>query len=79
MLVILMVSLMLVNLNTDHADTEADLCIRLMSLCCNLRKKSTISKRTSNQRYFNKDKFSGGNFFNFAMTSKIWLKICVLM
>ena len=33
MLVILMVILMLLNLNTCYADT--DLCIRIMSLCCN--------------------------------------------
>ena len=32
MLVILM--LMLLNLNTGYADTDADLCIRIMPLCC---------------------------------------------
>ena len=26
--------LMLQNLNTGYADTDADLCIRIMSLCC---------------------------------------------
>ena len=26
--------LMLPNLNIGHADTDADLCIRIMSLCC---------------------------------------------
>ena len=36
MLVILMLILMLLNLNTGYADTDADLCIRIMSLCCNL-------------------------------------------
>ena len=34
MLVILMLILMLLNLNTGYADTDADLCIRIMSLCC---------------------------------------------
>ena len=34
MLVILMLILMLVNLNTCYFDTDADLCIRIMSLCC---------------------------------------------
>ena len=34
MLVILMLILMLLNLNTDYADTDADLCIRIMPLCC---------------------------------------------
>ena len=33
MLVILMLILMLLNLNTGYADTDADLCIRSMSLC----------------------------------------------
>ena len=35
MLVILMLILVLLNLNTGYADTDADLCIRIMSLCCN--------------------------------------------
>ena len=34
MLVILMLILMLFNLNTGYADTDADLCIKIMSLCC---------------------------------------------
>ena len=34
MLVILMLILMLINLNTGYVDTYADLCIRIMSLCC---------------------------------------------
>ena len=34
MLVILMLILMLPNLNTGYADTDADLCIRNMSVCC---------------------------------------------
>ena len=34
MLFILMLILVLLNLNTGYADTEADLCIRIMSLCC---------------------------------------------
>ena len=34
MLVFLMLILMLLNLNTGYADTDADLCIRIMSLCC---------------------------------------------
>ena len=33
-LVILMLILMLLNLNTGYADTDADLCIKIMSLCC---------------------------------------------
>ena len=33
MLVILMLILMLLNLNTGYADTDADLCIRIISLC----------------------------------------------
>ena len=36
MLVILMLILMLLNLNTGYADTYADLCIRIMSLCCTI-------------------------------------------
>ena len=31
---ILMLILMLLNLNTGYDDTDADLCIRIMSLCC---------------------------------------------
>ena len=34
MLVILMLTLLLLNLNTSYADTCANLCIRMMSLCC---------------------------------------------
>ena len=34
MLVILMLILMLLNLNTGYADTDADICFRIMSLCC---------------------------------------------
>ena len=34
MLVILMLILVLLNLNTDYNDTDADLCIRIISLCC---------------------------------------------
>ena len=34
MLVILMLILMLINLNTGYADTDADLCIRIMPLRC---------------------------------------------
>ena len=34
MLVILMLILMLLNLNTGYAETNADLCIRIMSLYC---------------------------------------------
>ena len=34
MLVILMLILMLLNLNTGYADTDADLCIKIMSFCC---------------------------------------------
>ena len=34
MLFILMLILMLLNLNTGYADTDADLCIIIMSLCC---------------------------------------------
>ena len=34
MLVILMLILILLNLNTGFADTDADSCIRIMSLCC---------------------------------------------
>ena len=34
MLVILMPILMLHNLKTGYADTDADLCIRIISLCC---------------------------------------------
>ena len=33
-LVALMLILMLLNLNTGYADTDADLCIRIMSSCC---------------------------------------------
>ena len=29
-----MLILMLLNLNTDYTDSDADLCIRIMSLCC---------------------------------------------
>ena len=31
-----MLILMLLNLNTGYADTDADICIRIMSLCCNM-------------------------------------------
>mgnify|MGYP003692050689 CR=1 FL=1 len=34
MLVILLLILMLLNLNKGYVDTDADLCIRIMSLCC---------------------------------------------
>ena len=34
MLVILMLIVMLLNLNTGYADYDADLCIRITSLCC---------------------------------------------
>ena len=33
MLVILMLIRMLLNLNTDYVDIDADICIRIMSLC----------------------------------------------
>ena len=53
MLVILMLILMLLNLNTGYADTDTDLFIRIISLCCkcvtrtSLRPKlSLIMKRT---------------------------------
>ena len=36
MLVILTLILMLLNLNTGYADTDADLCIRIISLCGSL-------------------------------------------
>ena len=35
LLIVLMLIIMLLNLNTGYADTDADLCIRIMSLCCN--------------------------------------------
>ena len=41
MLVILMLILMLLNLNIGYADTDADSCIRIMSLCCNIIKAPT--------------------------------------
>ena len=44
MLVILMLILMLNNLNTGYADTDADLCIRIMSLCCILSLVTTCVK-----------------------------------
>ena len=34
MLIILLLILVLLNLNTGYADIDADLCIRIMSLCC---------------------------------------------
>ena len=36
MLILMLVILMLLNLNTGYADTDADLCIRIMSLCCSI-------------------------------------------
>ena len=33
-LILMLVILMLLNLNTGYADTDAELCIRIMSLCC---------------------------------------------
>ena len=33
-LMLVFLILMLLNLNTGYADTDADLCIRIMSLCC---------------------------------------------
>ena len=47
MLVIRMLILMLLNLNTGYADTDADLCIRMMSLCC----KHNSWKLTSTNTY----------------------------
>ena len=48
MLFILIESLMLLDLNTYHTDTDADLCIRMMSVCCNLRiTKDTLIKINS--------------------------------
>ena len=44
MLVILMLILMLLNLNTGYADTDADLYIRIMSLCCNKGSVCIINK-----------------------------------
>ena len=35
---LLMLILMLLDLNTGNADTEADVCIKFMSLCCMLTK-----------------------------------------
>ena len=49
MLVILMLIMMLINLNTGYADTDADLCIRIMSLCCknhNIRETAKFVKRS---------------------------------
>ena len=36
MLVILRQAVMLIYLNTSNADTDAELCIRIMSLCCSI-------------------------------------------
>ena len=36
-IMILMLILMLLNLNTGYTDTDADLCSRIMSLCCMLK------------------------------------------
>ena len=44
MLVIMMLILMLLNLNTGYADTDADLCIRIMSLCCILHVDMAMSQ-----------------------------------
>ena len=41
MLVILMLILVLLNLNTGYADTDADLCIRIMSLCCTFQSRES--------------------------------------
>ena len=50
MLVILMLILMLLNLNTGYADTDVDLCIRIMSLCCiSNRVYNTAGKSTRQQ------------------------------
>ena len=46
MLAILMLILMLINLNTGYADTDADLCIRIMSLCCNTTRFSCLLTQT---------------------------------
>ena len=46
MLVILMLILMLLNLNTDFADTDVDLCIRIMSLCCKNSLRKCLRKIT---------------------------------
>ena len=46
--VILMLILMLLNLNTCYADTEADLWIRIMSLWC------TTNKQTHKKKYYNR-------------------------
>lgn len=36
MLILVILIVMLLNFNTDYANTDVDLCIRIMSLCCNL-------------------------------------------
>ena len=48
MLVILMLILMLLKLNTGYADTDAGLCIRIMSLCYNIlaNKQIVYNQRT---------------------------------
>ena len=43
MLVILIQILMLLNLNTGYAVTDADLCLRIMSLCCKAVNKNTTA------------------------------------
>ena len=40
---ILMLILMLLNLNTGYANIDADLCIRIMSLCCTTVKWTKIT------------------------------------
>ena len=34
MLILMLVILILLNLNTSYADCDADLCFKIMSLCC---------------------------------------------
>ena len=38
MLILMLVILMLLNLNIGYVDTDADICFRIMSLCCFERK-----------------------------------------
>ena len=52
MLILMLLILMLLNLNTGYADTDADFCIRIMSLC------STFAKNYKSNECMFKVRFS---------------------
>ena len=50
LLIILMMILMVLNLNIGYADTDADSCIRIMSMCCNPEHHAPLPRSTCTRR-----------------------------